>query len=115
VARIGAAIAYFISRRGAQLIVIERREAAGAASGKSGGFLALDWCGGIRTRALMAGRTRIDLRLRVLWPHEQRCRIDPGCVLNSCGGPAGNISSRAPSRPPLRAMSYRLLGEYSEV
>src|SRR6185295_15371312 len=43
---IGAAIAYFTSRRGAQPIVIERHEVAGAASGKSGGFLALDWCGG---------------------------------------------------------------------
>jgi glycine/D-amino acid oxidase-like deaminating enzyme len=75
VARIGAAIAYFISRRGAQLIVIERHEAAGAASGKSGGFLALDWCGGIRTRALMAGRTRIDLRLRVLWGWGWVCAV----------------------------------------
>ena len=43
---IGAAIAYFISRRGALPIVIERHEVAGAASGKSGGFLALDWCRG---------------------------------------------------------------------
>jgi len=43
---IGTAIAYFISRRGAQPIVIERHEVAGAASGKSGGFLALDWCRG---------------------------------------------------------------------
>src|ERR1700738_877358 len=43
---IGAAIAYFTSRRGARPIVIERHEVAGAASGKSGGFLALDWCGG---------------------------------------------------------------------
>ena len=43
---IGAAIAYFISRRGARPIVIERHEVAGAASGKSGGFLALDWCRG---------------------------------------------------------------------
>jgi glycine/D-amino acid oxidase-like deaminating enzyme len=43
---IGAAIAYFTSRRGAQPIVIERHEVAGSASGKSGGFLALDWCAG---------------------------------------------------------------------
>ena len=43
---IGAAIAYFTSRRGARPIVIERHEIAGAASGKSGGFLALDWCRG---------------------------------------------------------------------
>ena len=43
---VGAAIAYFTSRRGARPIVIERHEVAGAASGKSGGFLALDWCRG---------------------------------------------------------------------
>src|SRR5882757_4105669 len=43
---IGAAIAYFLSRRGAQPIVIERHAIAGSASGKSGGFLALDWCRG---------------------------------------------------------------------
>ena len=43
---IGAAIAYFLSRRGAQAVVIERTEIACAASGKSGGFLALDWCDG---------------------------------------------------------------------
>jgi glycine/D-amino acid oxidase-like deaminating enzyme len=43
---IGAAIAYFTSRRGAQSTVIECHAVAGAASGKSGGFLALDWCRG---------------------------------------------------------------------
>ncbi|MBN9089905.1 MAG: FAD-binding oxidoreductase [Reyranella sp.] len=43
---IGVAIAYFLSRRGAKAIVVERHEVAGSASGKSGGFLALDWCRG---------------------------------------------------------------------
>ena len=43
---IGVAIAYFLSRRGAKSIVIERTGLACAASGKSGGFLALDWCDG---------------------------------------------------------------------
>ncbi|MGQ0583049.1 MAG: NAD(P)/FAD-dependent oxidoreductase [Reyranella sp.] len=43
---IGAAIAYFLSLRGVRPVVIERHEIAGAASGKSGGFLALDWCRG---------------------------------------------------------------------
>jgi glycine/D-amino acid oxidase-like deaminating enzyme len=43
---IGVAIAYFLARRGARPIVVERHEVAGAASGKSGGFLALDWCRG---------------------------------------------------------------------
>lgn len=43
---IGCAIAYFLSRRGARPIVIERHQVAGSASGKSGGFLAYDWCQG---------------------------------------------------------------------
>jgi glycine/D-amino acid oxidase-like deaminating enzyme len=43
---IGASIAYFLSRRGAKAVVVERAGVACAASGKSGGFLALDWCDG---------------------------------------------------------------------
>jgi len=41
-----AAIAYFLSRRGTQAVIIKRTDVACAASGKSGGFLALDWCDG---------------------------------------------------------------------
>jgi len=41
---IGAAVAYFLSRRGIAVTVIERTGVACAASGKSGGFIALDWC-----------------------------------------------------------------------
>jgi hypothetical protein len=43
---IGAYTAYFLARRGIDVIVIERTEVAAAASGKAGGFLALDWCAG---------------------------------------------------------------------
>src|SRR5487761_679695 len=43
---IGASIAYFLSCRGAEVIVFEGTGLACAASGKSGGFLALDWCDG---------------------------------------------------------------------
>jgi glycine/D-amino acid oxidase-like deaminating enzyme len=43
---IGASLAYFLSQRGAEAVVIERSAVACAASGKSGGFLALDWCDG---------------------------------------------------------------------
>jgi glycine/D-amino acid oxidase-like deaminating enzyme len=43
---IGASLAYFLSRRGVQVVVIERTGVACGASGKSGGFLALDWCDG---------------------------------------------------------------------
>jgi glycine/D-amino acid oxidase-like deaminating enzyme len=49
---IGASIAYFLSRRGIRSTVIERTGVACAASGKSGGFLALDWCDGSPLEAL---------------------------------------------------------------
>jgi glycine/D-amino acid oxidase-like deaminating enzyme len=41
---VGAAVAYYLSLRGVGATVIERSGVACAASGKSGGFLALDWC-----------------------------------------------------------------------
>src|SRR2546430_8791966 len=43
---VGASIAYFLARRGVAVTVVERSGVACAASGKSGGFLALDWCDG---------------------------------------------------------------------
>ena len=43
---IGASIAYFLSCRGVRATVIEGTGLACAASGKSGGFLARDWCDG---------------------------------------------------------------------
>jgi glycine/D-amino acid oxidase-like deaminating enzyme len=43
---IGASVAYFLTRRGVGVTVVERSGVACAASGKSGGFLALDWCDG---------------------------------------------------------------------
>src|SRR6266516_2009279 len=49
---IGASIAYFLSRRGVRSVVIERTGLACAASGKSGGFLALDWCDGTPLESL---------------------------------------------------------------
>jgi glycine/D-amino acid oxidase-like deaminating enzyme len=43
---IGASIAYYLAARGADVMVIERSAIGCAASGKSGGFLAMDWCDG---------------------------------------------------------------------
>ena len=40
---IGAAVAYFLAVRGAAPIVVERAQPGAAASGRAGGFLALDW------------------------------------------------------------------------
>ncbi|MFL5649410.1 MAG: NAD(P)/FAD-dependent oxidoreductase, partial [Chloroflexota bacterium] len=41
---VGASVAYFLARRGVAVTVVERTGVACGASGKSGGFLALDWC-----------------------------------------------------------------------
>ena len=56
---IGASIAYFLSLRGIRATVIERTGIACAASGKSGGFLARDWCDGTPVQAL--ARRSFDL------------------------------------------------------
>ncbi|KAF9681766.1 hypothetical protein SADUNF_Sadunf05G0036900 [Salix dunnii] len=43
---IGVCTAYFLAKKGASVTLIEKSSVACAASGKSGGFLALDWCDG---------------------------------------------------------------------
>src|SRR6476619_7023704 len=63
---IGACTAYFLSRRGIDVTVVERTEVAAAASGKAGGFLALDWCSGSPLDA-MAQRS---FGLHAALPHE---------------------------------------------
>jgi glycine/D-amino acid oxidase-like deaminating enzyme len=49
---IGACTAYFLARRGIDVTVVERTAVASSASGKAGGFLALDWCAGSPLDAL---------------------------------------------------------------
>ncbi len=49
---IGSAIAYYLALRGIGALIIERTGVACAASGKSGGFLARDWCRGQAQEAL---------------------------------------------------------------
>ena len=56
---IGASIAYFLAERGVAATLVERNEVACAASGKSGGFIARDWCDG-QPQAELA-RTSFDL------------------------------------------------------
>src|SRR5262245_61856200 len=60
---IGASIAYFLGWRGVQSIVIERTGVACAASGKSGGFLALDWCDGTPLSSLARRSFALHARL----------------------------------------------------
>src|SRR5262245_2018249 len=93
---IGAAIAYFTSRRGARAIVIERHQVAGAASGKSGGFLALDWCRGSSLDRLARRSFKLHAELSSQlgdpWGHRR---------LTTYGGYAAEDDSArgAPARP----------------
>lgn len=56
---IGVCTAYFLSKKGAAVTLVEKSSIACAASGKAGGFLALDWCDGGPLSAL--ARVSFDL------------------------------------------------------
>ena len=60
---VGASVAYFLARRGVAVTVMERTGVACAASGKSGGFLALDWCDGSPLEALARASFRLHAEL----------------------------------------------------
>src|SRR6201984_2079789 len=60
---IGASIAYFLSSRGVHPASTKRTGLAGAASGKSGGFLALDWCDGTPLEPLARRSFALHARL----------------------------------------------------
>ncbi len=60
---IGASIAYWLSLRQVEAVVIERVAIAAAASGKSGGFLARDWCDGSPLEALARRSFELHARL----------------------------------------------------
>jgi glycine/D-amino acid oxidase-like deaminating enzyme len=81
---IGASTAYFLSCRGVAATVIERTGLACAASGKAGGFLALDWCDGTPLEALahrsFALHTRLAAEIDDDWGYRR---------LTTYGGSAG--------------------------
>ncbi|MFO1082516.1 MAG: FAD-binding oxidoreductase [Reyranellaceae bacterium] len=103
---IGAATAYFLARRGARPIVVERHAVGGAASGKSGGFLALDWCRGTAldrlARRSFALHAELAEQLDNPWLYRR---------LDTFGGWLGEREAPTPGRPWLSrrvALSGRL-------
>jgi glycine/D-amino acid oxidase-like deaminating enzyme len=64
---IGVSIAYHLAARGADVVVIERSAIACAASGKSGGFLAMDWCDG--TPLMHLARRSFELHAELAEAH----------------------------------------------
>src|SRR5690349_2288093 len=70
---IAACTAYFLASGGVEVIVVERNAIAGAASGKAGGFLALDWCAAspldMLARRSFALHARLAVELAGDWGH----------------------------------------------
>jgi len=97
---IGAATAYFLSRRGIKAIVVERTGLACAASGKSGGFLALDWCDGTPLEALARRSFQLHAELADAiagdWGYR---RITTYAGMASAGDVAPHRHPRAPRLP----------------
>ena len=87
---IGACTAYFLSLRQAEVVVVERTGVACAASGKSGGFLALDWCDGSPLAAL--GRRSFELHAELAGEFDGRWgyrRLEALGVVASARRPLG--------------------------
>jgi glycine/D-amino acid oxidase-like deaminating enzyme len=92
---IGASIAYFLSQRNVEAVVIERSGIAGAASGKSGGFLALDWCDGSALAPLARRSFELHAALAAQFPGQWGYRrLDTLSIAASArrqpGGSAGD-------------------------
>jgi glycine/D-amino acid oxidase-like deaminating enzyme len=94
---IGTSLAYFLSLRRAEVVLVERTGVACAASGKSGGFLALDWCDGSALAPL--ARRSFQLHAELAAEHGDKWgyrRLDTLSVaasarrrLGTGGGPGG--------------------------
>ncbi|MEQ9639198.1 MAG: FAD-dependent oxidoreductase [Alphaproteobacteria bacterium] len=85
---IGASIARCLAERGAEPVLIERAGIANAASGKSGGFLARDWCDG----GPLAALARRSFDLHGVWAEESADgwgyrRLDTFAGYPGAGGP----------------------------
>jgi glycine/D-amino acid oxidase-like deaminating enzyme len=90
---IGASIAYFLGCRGIKSTVIESTGLACAASGKSGGFLARDWCDGTPlaplARRSFALHAELNEKLQGNWGYRR---------LDTYGGLAGFSARRSTYR-----------------
>ncbi len=92
---IGASIAYHLALRGVAATVVERARVACAASGKSGGFLALDWCDGspLGPLARESYAMHAELARRIGSDYGYRKMTTFGVAANAGGGIAGDNAS----------------------
>ena len=95
---IGTCTAYYLSRLGADVTVVERAGVANAASGKSGGFLALDWCQGTPVdplaRRSFALHAELDAMIDIDWGYR---RLE---TLDIAASPRRDLKRVHPAIPP---------------
>ncbi|XP_008809587.3 putative oxidoreductase TDA3 [Phoenix dactylifera] len=93
---IGACTAYFLAKNGAaQVTVVEKSAVACAASGKAGGFLALDWCDGGPLSALARASFHLHRSLSLLLDGPNAYGYRPLDTLSVPLLPAGSSSATA--------------------
>ena len=109
---IGVSIAYHLAARGADVIVIERSAIACAASGKSGGFLAMDWCDG--TPLMHLARRSFELHADLAEAHAGEWGYRR---MTTYGGIVGASSTSAPQRAGLGWVSPNIAinGQFGSV
>ena len=95
---IGTCTAYYLSRQGIDVTVVERAGIANAASGKSGGFLALDWCRGTHVdplaRRSFALHAKLDDMINIDWGYR---RLE---TLGIAASPRRDLSRLHSAAPP---------------
>ena len=108
---IGASIAYFLSQHQVEVVLVERMAVACAASGKSGGFLALDWCDGTPLDPLARRSFELHAELATahgdIWDYR---RLDTLSVVASARRHLGSSSARGPAWLAPEALINQQLG-----
>jgi glycine/D-amino acid oxidase-like deaminating enzyme len=95
---IGASTAYFLSRRGAEVVIVERTAVACASSGKAGAFLALDWNRGTPVDALARRSYALHAQLAEELPDDWG--YQPVTTYSAYAAPgSGRRGSAAPELP----------------
>ncbi len=106
---IGAATAYCLSERGARVTIVEEGNVAGAASGKAGGFLALDWC----DATPLAQLARTSFALHQQWALKYGARYDFRLMKTYAVGSGGYLEGSAREVSWL-SDSYRVRGQLGD-
>eukprot|EP00291_Cryptomonas_curvata_P004534 CAMPEP_0172187784 /NCGR_PEP_ID=MMETSP1050-20130122/21541_1 /TAXON_ID=233186 /ORGANISM="Cryptomonas curvata, Strain CCAP979/52" /LENGTH=136 /DNA_ID=CAMNT_0012862167 /DNA_START=179 /DNA_END=586 /DNA_ORIENTATION=- len=88
---IGASIAYHLSKRGVQPLVVERSKVGAAASGKAGGFLAGGWGDGSVTQQLHRVSFRMHEELAKELGIKSFRKIETLSVTGGRGGAKGKM------------------------